>query len=166
MASARWRAMTEADLPQVTAIARQAFPDHYEADERFAERLRAEPDLCWALEGAAGDLGGYIIAGACRPGTIPPLDAPLEDAADSHETIYLYDLALRDDHRGGGHAGSGAALLFDRAASLGVREITLVSVNASADFWRRRGFADAEPPPGKLASYGADARYMTRSVKP
>lgn len=161
-AQARWRAMCEADLSQVVAIARQVFPDHYEADERFAERLRADPGLCWVLEGASGGLGGYIIAGACQPGTIPPLDAPLEGAPGSHQTIYLYDMALRGDHRGGGHAGAGLALLFDRAARLGGREITLVSVNASAEFWRRRGFTDAEPPPGKLASYGLDARYMAR----
>ncbi len=45
--------------------------------------------------------------------------------------------------------------------------MVLVAVNDAAPFWERRGFAVVDSPAmtAKLASYGADARYMVRTLK-
>jgi len=63
------------------------------------------------------------------------------------------------------HPDARAALAFPARAA-GWPALTLVAVNDAAPFWERHGFVVIDPPgmADKLASYGADARYMIRHL--
>ena len=80
--------------------------------------------------------------------------------------IYLHDLALHPDARGGGVTGAIVERLAGQAAEDGWPAIALVAVNDAVGFWTRHGFVEqpAEAMAAKLASYGADARYMLRPL--
>ena len=158
-----WRAMAAGDLSGVAAVAAIAFPDHPEGQACFAERLALFPQLCFVLEDG-GAVAGYLIAYPWPQGEIPPLDTMLGALPDDRSALYLHDLALLPGARGGGQAGAGIALLLEHARALGAASVSLVSVNASAAFWEAQGFAAVEAPAGKLASYGAGARYMRRAI--
>lgn len=56
--------------------------------------------------------------------------------------------------------------VLELARAGGWASVALVAVNDAVDFWRGHGFAVRETPELaiKLASYGSDARYMTRPV--
>ncbi|MBC9033346.1 GNAT family N-acetyltransferase [Sphingomonas sp. JC676] len=153
--------MTADDLDKVVAVARVAFPDHPEERACFAERLALSPDLCFVLADG-DDVAGYLIAYPWPLGRIPPLNSLLGALPEARDALYLHDLALRPDARGGGHTQAILGLLFGRAVGT---PIALVSVNDSAAFWRAQGFADKDATglAEKLASYGPDARYMVRT---
>ena len=57
--------------------------------------------------------------------------------------------------------------VVDLAKTGGWATVALVAVNDAVDFWRGHGFEVKQTPEmaAKLASYGSDARYMTRSVQ-
>lgn len=154
-----WRAMEAGDLDGVVAVARIAFPDHPEGRACFAERLALAPRSCFVLEGE-GHIAGYLIAYPWPQGAIPPLDTLLGGLPEVRDSWYLHDLALLPKVRGGGNARAGLALLFAQVSA----PIALVSVNESAAFWQAQGFVPRESAElrAKLASYGADARYMIR----
>ncbi|WP_243912206.1 GNAT family N-acetyltransferase [Methylobacterium sp. J-078] len=159
--------MRSEDLPAIHHLARALFPDHPEDVARFAERLALGGDLCLTLAGAEGDISGYAIAYPWPLGRIPSLNRPLDGLRGAGDAIYLHDLGVHPDRSGAGHARAGLALLVGRSRMMGMGAIALVAVNASADFWRARGFTNADVDPAlaeKLASYGADARYMVMPV--
>lgn len=158
----RWRPMTADDLDDVVAVAAVAFPDHPEGRACFAERLALCPGLCFVLaEGSR--VAGYLIAYPWPLGEIPPLDTLLGSLPEGRDAHYLHDLALLPEARGQGQAAAGLDMLFARIAT----PIALVSVNDSAAFWRPQGFVEVDRPDlrRKLASYGADARYMVRPAR-
>ncbi|SFG84969.1 Acetyltransferase (GNAT) family protein [Methylobacterium gossipiicola] len=159
----RWRAMAAMDLPAVVELANALFPDHYEAPERFAERLQAAPDLCRVLAcGGAEAIRGYCIAYPWPLGRIPPLDRPLPEEWRAGEAVYLHDLGLHPEAAGRGHA---RAAIADLVAQAGQRAIALVAVNRSAAFWAASGFREELGDAAladKLAGYGPYARYMVR----
>jgi ribosomal protein S18 acetylase RimI-like enzyme len=158
--------MTTVDLAAVVELANALFPDHYEAPERFAERLRSAPDLCRVLVDEAGTVRGYRVAYPWPLGRIPPLDRPLPEEWRAGDAIHLHDLGLHPEAAGRGYA---RAAIADLVAEAGSKAIALVAVNRSTAFWKAVGFREAphEAPheaalADKLAGYGADARYMIR----
>lgn len=163
MVTLRWRAMAAMDLPAVVDLANTLFLDHYEAPERFAERLRAAPDLCRVLAcGGAETIRGYRIAYPWPLGRIPPLDRPLPEDWRTGKAVYLNDLGLHPEVAGRGHARMAVAELI---AQTGDWTIALVAVNRSAAFWAAQGFREELGDAAladKLAGYGPDARYMVR----
>lgn len=164
MAALRWRAMVPGDLDAVVALADALFPDHREAPARFAERLRAAPDLCRVLAGDAGPVRGYLVAYPWPLGRIPPLNRPLSDEVGDRAAIYLHDLGLHPAAAGRGHA---RAAIADLVAQAGGAAIALVAVNGSAAFWEAQGFRVQPADPAladKLAGYGPGARYMIREL--
>ncbi len=165
-ASLDWRPMTPQDLDGVVAVARLSFPDHFEGYDCFAERQRLAPETCFVLSAPDGAIGGYLVAYPYRRNAAPPLNSLIGQIPENPEVIYLHDLALHPDVRGGGHTRAVVERLADQATAAGWPEITLVAVNDASGFWARLGF-EPQSPPGmaeKLASYGEDARYMVRSL--
>lgn len=160
-----WRPMTPDDLDDVCAVAAVGFPDHFEDRDCFADRLSLNPQGCRVLTDGQS-VSGYLITYPSRRGSIPPLNSRLSALASDAEILYLHDLALRPDARGGGHARVAIEALIDKAKSDGWPAIALVAVNDAQAFWARHGFAvDASPDlRQKLASYGADAVYMVRPL--
>jgi ribosomal protein S18 acetylase RimI-like enzyme len=163
----RWRAMRADDLDGVVAVARIAFPDHFEAPACFAERFALFPQGCYVLADGDGAVKGYLIAYPWPLGAIPPLDSLLGSLPKARHAFYLHDLALHPDARGQGHAAPVVERLVDDLRALGGREIALVSVNGSVQFWCGLGFAPIETDAAiarKLESYGDGARYMVRAL--
>ncbi|WP_422679853.1 GNAT family N-acetyltransferase [Chelatococcus albus] len=148
------------------AIARAVHLAHPERPEVFAERLALLPAGCHVLEEAGGALAGYVLSHPWRDRAPPALDSLIGGLPVPPATFYLHDLAILPEARGGGAGGRIVARLAEIAAGLGLPTLSLVAVNASVPFWQRQGFAVAEEPAlaAKLASYGADARFMTRAL--
>jgi GNAT superfamily N-acetyltransferase len=158
-----WRPMTPEDLDGVCAVAAVAFPDHFEERDCFADRLSLHPEGCRVLTNGREVLG-YLIAYPSRRGAIPPLNSRMAALYPDADVLYLHDLALRPEARGGGHAQTAIETLINQAQGDGWPAIALVAVNDAEAFWARHGFV-VDPPPdarAKLAGYGPDARYMLR----
>jgi len=158
--------MTAADLDAVAGIAAIGFPDHFEGRDCFENRLALNPSGCLVLVDPEGRLLGYLVAYPWRRGSAPPLNTLIEAIPADADVMYLHDLALHPDARGGGHARPVVERLAQQAREAGWPELALVAVNDAAPFWARHGF-EVRDAPGieeKLASYGPDARYMIRPL--
>ncbi len=160
-----WREMTEDDLDSVADIAAVGFPDHFEGRECFANRLALNPSGCLVLD-RDGALEGYLVAYPWRANAAPALNTFIETLPAEPSVLYLHDLALVPAVRGQGWSKTALARVVDLAKSAGLTTIALVAVNDAVGFWRGHGFEVRETPEmaAKLASYGSDARYMTRPV--
>jgi ribosomal protein S18 acetylase RimI-like enzyme len=161
MTSFAWRPMTASDLPAVAAIAAEVHPDFPEDDAVFAERQRLFPAGCRVYAGGKA-LAAYVVSHPWKAGSCPPLNTLLGALPEPASTWYIHDIALLPSARGTGAAGEIVEALKREAPGAGLQELSLVAVNGSAGFWRRMGFVEAGETDiaSKLASYGADARYM------
>lgn len=160
-----WRPMKAADLDGVAEVARLSFPDHPEDLACFENRLALHPEGCFVLADA-DRARGYLVAYPWMRGSAPALNTLIEAVPDRADLIYLHDLALAPQARGGGFARPIVETLAGQATAAGWPAIALVAVNGAAPFWAGLGFR-VESPPGmaeKLASYGTDARYMVRTL--
>lgn len=161
-----WRPMRPTDIDAVVEVARLSFPDHFEDRACFQNRLALYPRGCFVLADGEAPGQGYLIAYPWRADNAPPLNTVIEGLPAEPALIYLHDLALHPQARGGGVTGAVVERLAEQAAGDGWPAIALVAVNDAVNFWRRHGF-EAQAAPGmaaKLASYGADARYMVRRL--
>lgn len=165
--SVRWRAMTEADLDAVLAIADVVHPDYPEERAVFAERLALFPDGCRLAE-SDGVALGYGVMHPGLLGVPPPLDAPLGGLPAAADCLYLHDIALLPRTRG---LGLGAAVLdyaHGVAAGRGYGVLALTSTPGARSYWERMGFRAYAGGPAlaaKLASYGGGMTYMTLGVR-
>jgi GNAT superfamily N-acetyltransferase len=161
-----WRAMAEADLDAVCAVARTAFPNHHEDRVVFADRLALSPRGCFVLAAGDAPARGYLIAYPWRLDDAPPLNTVIGRLPDAPNVLYLHDLALAPDARGGGHAARIVKRLAEQAAQARWPAVALVAVNRAAPFWTSLGFLPRDTPDmtRKLASYGDDACYMVRTT--
>lgn len=162
----QWRLMTEADLDRVAEIAVLGFPDHFEGRPVFANRLALYPRGSFVLAIGNDAPLGYLVAYPWRANAAPPLNSLIAALPEPAELIYLHDLALHPEVRGGGHTAAIVERLAEQAKADGWPALALVAVNAAAGFWAKRGFGAADAPgmAEKLASYGPDARYMVRPL--
>ena len=161
-----WRPMTAADLDAVTEIAAIGFPDHFEGRECFENRLALNPAGCFILSGGDGAPKGYLVAYPWRADDAPALNTLVEAIPDDATVMYLHDLALHPDVRGGGWSRPIVERLAEEAKAAGWPALALVAVNDAAHFWEGLGFTVVESAAmaAKLASYGPDARYMLRRL--
>ncbi|GAW42362.1 hypothetical protein SH203_02778 [Brevundimonas sp. SH203] len=161
-----WRPMRPDDIEAVTAVARLSFPNHFEDRACFENRLALYPRGCFVLADGDGSARGYLIAYPWKTDSAPPLNTVVEGLPAEATLIYLHDLALHPEARGGGVTGA----IVERLAAQAVEDdwpaIALVAVNDAVGFWSRHGFVEqpAEAMAAKLASYGPDARYMLRAL--
>ena len=163
-ATLTWRAMTAADLAAVKRLADIVHPLFPESDAVFANRLALHPGGCEVLDGNDG-LKGYVLSHPWLDRSPPPLDAVLAPVV-TPATYYIHDLALLPETRGTGAGTAIVGRLTARARALNLPNMTLVAVNNSVHFWQRQGFTVTNDPAleAKLASYGDQARFMTRDL--
>ena len=162
----QWRSMRPTDIDAVVEVARLSFPDHFEDRACFQNRLALYPRGCFVLAEGEGAARGYLIAYPWKTESAPPLNTVIEGLQAAPDLIYLHDLALHPDTRGGGHTRPVVERLAEQAKAAGWPAVALVAVNDASSFWARNGF-EVQNPPGmaeKLASYGDDARYMVRPL--
>ncbi len=161
-----WRAMTPGDLDGVVAVAQLSFPDHPEERACFANRLELYPEGCFVLAAEDGTIMGYLVAYPWVLNAAPALNVLIDAIPAEAEVVYLHDLALHPDTRGGGFTRPVVERVAQEAKDAGWPAVALVAVNDASGFWARNGF-EIQSPPGmaeKLASYGDDARYMVRPL--
>lgn len=161
-----WRPMRADDLGAVVETARLSFPNHPEDRACFQNRLALYPRGCFVLAAEDAPARGYLIAYPWRADAAPALNCLIEGLPIDAEVLYLHDLALHPDARGGGVTGAIVERLAEQAVEDGWPAIALVAVNEASGFWARHGFEVRDTPDmaGKLAGYGADARYMVRPL--
>jgi len=159
-----WRKMQTDDLAEICRIAVLCHPGFSEDAAVIAEKQRLSPDSCFVLENG-GSVAGYLIAHPWIKGSAPALDEFLGRIPANADVLYLHDLALLPEARGGGNAARGAAVVSAFAVAAGYRAVALIAVNNSAPFWRRQGFKAVKPSPAlaeKLETYSDDALYMMK----
>lgn len=161
-----WRPMTASDLDGVVEVAAIGFPDHFEGRDCFENRLALYTAGCFTLAGEDEAPRGYLVAYPWRADSAPALNTLIEAIPGDAGVMYLHDLALHPDARGGGWSRSIVEQLAEGAKAAGWPALALVAVNDAVGFWARHGFGVVESPAlaSKLASYGPDARYMVRPL--
>ncbi len=157
--------MVPGDIPGVARVAAEVHPAFPERDAVLASKQALFPAGCLALE-QDGAILGYALSHPWIDGPVPKLDTELGALPREPTLLYLHDLALSRPAQGMGLAAEGAERVVRAALEAGFRRIALVAVNGSAPFWTRLGFEDAPAPAGLAASYGEDARYMRRGLRP
>lgn len=158
--------MTPADLDAVADIALVAFPDHFEGRDCFENRLALYPEGCFVLAEGEGTPRGYLVAYPWAADSAPALNTLIGSIPAGAAVLYLHDLALHPEVRGGGWTRAIVERLADQARAAGWPALALVAVNDAAPFWEGRGFRVVDTPAmaDRLAGYGPDARYMTRAL--
>jgi ribosomal protein S18 acetylase RimI-like enzyme len=160
-----WRPAHISDLPAISAIAARIHPDLPERPDVFMEKMQLYPGGCCAL--VANDaIAGYGLAHPWTQHNIPPLDGFLERLPGDADCLYIHDVAVLPDFRGG-VARDYVAIIEQLAGASGIARLALVSVYATRPLWERLGFrpvtADTQLR-AKLASYGDSATYMLRDL--
>jgi GNAT superfamily N-acetyltransferase len=165
MSKPHWRPARASDLPAISAIAARIHPDLPERPEVLADKMRLSPDGCRVL--VAGDeIAGYGLSHPWKQHRIPPLDGLLARLPDDADCLYIHDVAVLPDFRGG-VLRAYLAGIEQLARALGLSTLALVSVYSTRPLWERLGFravtADA-PLRANLAGYGEGATYMLRHL--
>lgn len=161
----KWRQMHSADLDAVIAIAGRVHPAFPEEREIFADKLCLHAAGALVLESGAA-VAGYCFAHPWHGNQPAPLNTLLGTLPASADALYLHDLALLPETQGTGAGTAALAILLAKAASLHLDRLCLVAVNGSIPYWSRHGFVVTDSPAlrTKLASYGAEARFMVRAA--
>jgi ribosomal protein S18 acetylase RimI-like enzyme len=165
MSKPYWRPARISDLGAIVAIAARIHPDLPERAEVFAEKMQLYPDGCRVLV-ADDTIAGYGLTHPWKLHQIPPLDRLLERLPQDADCLYVHDVAVLPEFRGGvarEYVGGIAQL----ARASGIMALALVSVYATRPLWQHLGFgpvtADAALR-AKLASYGEGATYMRHDL--
>ena len=165
MSKPYWRPARASDLAAISAIAARIHPDLFERTEVLAEKMRLCPDGCRVLA-AKEAIVGYGLAHPWKQYRIPPLDGFLARLPDDADCLYVHDVAVLPEARGGA-ARAYIATIAQLARASGIAALALVSVYATQPLWQRFGFrpvtADAQLR-ARLASYGEGATYMLRDL--
>jgi GNAT superfamily N-acetyltransferase len=165
MSKPHWRPARASDLPAISKIAAQIHPDLPERPEVLAEKMRLYPYGCRVIVADDG-IVGYGLAHPWMQHRIPPLDGFLEQLPGDADCLYLHDIAVLPDFRGG-VVRDYVVATEQLARASGIATLALVSVYATRPLWERLGFrpvtADAELRV-KLATYGDSATYMLRDL--
>ncbi|WP_339032140.1 GNAT family N-acetyltransferase [Bradyrhizobium symbiodeficiens] len=165
MSKPHWSPAHASDLPAISAIAARIHPDLPESPEVLTEKMRLYPDGCRVL--VVGDeIAGYGLSHPWKQHRIPPLDGLLERLPEDADCLYVHDVAVLAESRGG-VLRAYIADIEQLARASGLATLALVSVYATQPLWQRLGFrpvtADADLR-AKLASYGEGATYMLRDL--
>ncbi len=158
--------LTLQDLAPALAIQAQAYPAFLVEDEAaFASRITLSRSHCFAAK-RDGQLVGYILAHAWPRQSPPAVGAVLSDGEPA-EVLYIHDLAIAAAGRGIDLGRRLVRRAFDAASLDGLGRAELIAVEGAAAYWRTLGFHEESPTAGlaaKLATYGADARWMVRAI--
>ena len=156
------------DLPAALSLQNAIYPSFLvEEEDAFLSRINLTASYC--LTAKQGDaLLGYLLAHGWKRGAPPPVGTVLADGMPS-EVLFIHDLAVSPSTRGLGVGQRLIARTFERAARDGLRSAELIAVEGAAGYWRRLGFSESDASGAlleKLATYGTQARWMTRDIPP
>ena len=161
------RALVSADLPGLLAVQQACYGVGFvESADVFARRL-SSPANCSQVMEHGGQVCAYLAAYRSLLGKVTPLHGDFEPV-DEPDTLYLHDMAVLPQHTGQGLAGALLQPMWQRAAAHGLRYTALVSVQGTATYWQRHGYAAHTlidtVQRARLATYGEGAVYMVRGL--
>jgi predicted N-acetyltransferase YhbS len=160
------RSLNRGDLPAALAIQSATYPPFLiEHQAAFASRLDLPDSYCLAAT-RNGTLVAYLLAHGWPAEAPPPVNTILQAKGPS-EVLFIHDLAVSCAARGSGIGHRLIERALELAAGDGLRVAELIAVEGAASYWRRLGFAESgvsAPLVMKVATYGADARWMTRGI--
>jgi ribosomal protein S18 acetylase RimI-like enzyme len=164
------RPLRAADVEAVLALQAQCYAAHFlESAQAFVAKLEAAAPhaCCWMAWRGAEPLAYLVSLPVCAD-SLPALDAPLVSLPAVPRLLYLHDLAVAPAARSLGLGGRLLARVLESAGALGLARLGLVAVQGSVPYWQRQGFAEpaalAPALAEKLASFGAEARWMERAL--
>ncbi|GAA2341112.1 GNAT family N-acetyltransferase [Streptomyces kunmingensis] len=165
----RVRLIADRDWTAITALEARAYSRLGLTEGQAALRAWRDtsPDTCFALY-AGRQLGGYVLALPYPHGAYPDLRRARSAAgrtAVPTRNLHLHDLVIAPELRRRGLARHLLRHLCAAARSRAYDRVSLVSVGGTEAFWSARGFT---PHPGVVApggEYGANAVYMSLSLK-
>lgn len=135
------RPIRSGDWPAIDRVQRAAFPPSViERLESLRSIADAAPEFCLAAE-ADGEVVGYLLAHPWVADDVPELNEPLHACPGEAVAIFIHDMALLPSARGGGLASRMVRQALDSARRSGLCKAALISVQGTADFWARFGFA-------------------------
>ncbi|ODT89525.1 GNAT family N-acetyltransferase [Phenylobacterium sp. SCN 70-31] len=159
------RPLALADVADMLRIEAEAYPPSLrEGEAMFASRLRLAASYCLAAT-RDGQLIAYLIAHGWPARAPPALGSVLSDGPS--EVLYIQDLAVSPAGRGLKIGEALVAHAFERAADDGLPAAELIAVEGAGRYWRSLGFREAPVSralAGKVASYGPEARWMSRKI--
>lgn len=126
MKACEWQPMTADDLDGVAEVAMQTFVDHFEEQERFAERLALGEKYCAVLRRPDGSVCGYLLAYPSPIAKLPALNEPIGLSAQEAEAVYISDLAVLPEARGTGVTRPVINRVVRQAKEDGFKAVTLV----------------------------------------
>lgn len=156
------------DLPAVLALQARCYaPEFHEPHDAFASKLRASPNSCWVVSDDDG-LQAYLVCLPIEGDALPRLHASTWQHPAQPDWLYLHDMAVAIESRGGGASKLLLAEAFAFARALALPRAGLIAVQGTAPYWVKQGFslvaAGNQVAPDKLASFGEDARFMQRAI--
>lgn len=162
------RPLSLADIDGVLAIQARTYPGFLlESRGFYVNRLDLAPSHCWV---ASGDdkLLGYLIAYPWTAELPPTLDVPLTELPKNADHWFLHDCAVTPQAQGLGIARQLLQAGINGAVNSALWRASLVSLPSATAFWQSQGYVpvDWQSPAlaEKLAGYGPQACYMTRSL--
>ncbi|QBX36932.1 GNAT family N-acetyltransferase [Brevundimonas sp. S30B] len=154
------------DLPAALALQAAAYPAFLLEDRHaFASRLSISASYCLAAK-RGDELLGYLLAHGWPRGS-PPAVGMILPAHAACEVLYIHDLAISPAGRSAGIGRQLVSRALEQSGRDGLQIAELIAVQGASSYWRGLGFDEATPPPAavqKIASYGEDARWMTRRI--
>lgn len=152
--------MTEGHLPSMMRIQSMCYTEvDPESTQCLAAKLRASPGTCFVAL-ASGTLVGYLIALPWSRHSVPLLNDERCVLPQLPDCLYLHDIAVDPSTRSFGVGSALVERFFDTLRSLGVPHATLIAVQGTAPYWRRKEFKE-RPVDGDLAR---SLRYYGESV--
>jgi len=160
--------MTQDDVPAVLTIQAECYqPSVIEDESSIRARLDASPDSAWVAEDEKGVLA-YLVAYRSIVGKVTPIGGAFDVAADPG-TFYLHDLAVSRRAKGRGVGRALVGLACELARAEGLTHSSLVSIQASSEFWGKHGYAvagDLDPLQlSNLDTYGGQGYYMVKRLR-
>lgn len=155
------RQVTEADLTEIETLALATHPELMEQREVFAEKLELFPEGCLVLV-RNGRVAGYGFSHPWLLNQIPPLNEFLLQLPAAPDCLFIHDVVVAPQARGGNSAQAYIERLSHLARKRAIQRLALVSVYGSHRLWSRFGFVAIRDDKlaSKLKPYGDTARYM------
>ena len=139
------RKLTQSDLPTVMHIQQSAYPPAlWESSVLFEHKLSLFPVGCL---GVVKDniFCAYLFCHPWKINQYIALNTTTITLPADVDSLYLHDLAVYPSFRNYGIARQMITHCFTLADSLHLKNITLVAVNNSTQFWAKFGFKTYKP---------------------
>jgi GNAT superfamily N-acetyltransferase len=134
------RAIQPDDWPQIDRVQHACFPaTAIESTGALKSISDAASAFCSAAE-ENGVVVGYLLSHPWISGDLPALNEPLTGCPADADTLFIHDMALLPEARGGGLASRMVNRVLDAARERKLSGASLLSVQKTTSFWARFGF--------------------------